>query len=613
MSERSPLCRLLRGGRLHSTPSAAELVASSELPPELRAIVLQVVRRTGGWRFEQADVAQELIAHFEDALRQPMTPTEAAARFGDVATAAKLLRRAMHRKRGLAWRAPSFALRAVVIAIACIAVAYGALAVHFYGRSPNIATDYLAQIRALASTSQPVDPAWPRYRAALPALRGAEATHFRGDERLSHLDPLDATDAGPGWDAAEAALRDVDAELRVLRSAAALPSLGVVLGQFDDADRASIGTTTAQGDGLQQAVDWIPLPHLGELRRAAQWLACDARHAAARGDGATAAKDVEAILGIAGQTRGEFVVEQLHSLALLALGSSLVLDILDRWGSALDADASARIASALDAAVDRDLRIRFAADRLAFLDTQQRIYSDDGAGDGRLLHTALPLAATRWSGNASGSLGGIEQLAAPALAITAPGRREAREKFERSVDAVERISARPVWTWTKEDVESLGPRTQKLTDSGTSPLQLVDDLWSFQWGSSALVVPAVRQHLDIARLAVAAHRYRLGRGAWPDGAQALVPAYLPTPAIDMYDGKPLRFSIRDGAPVIWSIGPDRHDDGMSPLLDQASESVRWVPPFEQVDRNGAQLPHGDIRLWPRLKDSAGTDRSPDRQ
>ena len=63
----------------------------------------------------------------------------------------------------------------------------------------------------------------------------------------------------------------------------------------------------------------------------------------------------------------------------------------------------------------------------------------------------------------------------------------------------------------------------------------------------------------VARIAL--QRYRLAHGKLPEMLQQLVPEFLDRLPSDPFDGKPLRYVVRDGEPIIYSIGADRTDDG----------------------------------------------------
>ena len=70
-----------------------------------------------------------------------------------------------------------------------------------------------------------------------------------------------------------------------------------------------------------------------------------------------------------------------------------------------------------------------------------------------------------------------------------------------------------------------------------------------------------RAELRCAAAALAAERYRLATGPWPEHLDQLVPEYLPAVPADPFDGQPLRLRrLADGL-VVYSIGQDRQDDG----------------------------------------------------
>ena len=68
---------------------------------------------------------------------------------------------------------------------------------------------------------------------------------------------------------------------------------------------------------------------------------------------------------------------------------------------------------------------------------------------------------------------------------------------------------------------------------------------------SALYHQAV---LRAARAAVGCERFRLAHGRWPDALPDPVPS-------DPYTGRPLRFMRHADGLTVYSVGPDRQDDG----------------------------------------------------
>jgi hypothetical protein len=87
--------------------------------------------------------------------------------------------------------------------------------------------------------------------------------------------------------------------------------------------------------------------------------------------------------------------------------------------------------------------------------------------------------------------------------------------------------------------------------------------------------------LDCARTAVAAERYRLAHGRWPQSLDELVPKYLEEVPRDVFGKGPLRCRrLKDGL-LIYSVGPDGEDEP-----DEADD--------QEVAVEG---PKADFRLW----------------
>jgi hypothetical protein len=67
--------------------------------------------------------------------------------------------------------------------------------------------------------------------------------------------------------------------------------------------------------------------------------------------------------------------------------------------------------------------------------------------------------------------------------------------------------------------------------------------------------------LRCLNIALAAERYRRARGAWPDTLAQLVPHFLEAIPTDPFSGQLLKYRHPDDGVVIYSVGPDRVDDG----------------------------------------------------
>ena len=68
----TPIRDLLRG-RISGRLDLKAQIDAADLPTSAKQLVARVVRRAQLWPIERADVADELVAHFSDALRSGAT------------------------------------------------------------------------------------------------------------------------------------------------------------------------------------------------------------------------------------------------------------------------------------------------------------------------------------------------------------------------------------------------------------------------------------------------------------------------------------------------------------------------------------------------------------
>ena len=64
-----------------------------------------------------------------------------------------------------------------------------------------------------------------------------------------------------------------------------------------------------------------------------------------------------------------------------------------------------------------------------------------------------------------------------------------------------------------------------------------------------------------AQIALALTRHRLKTGAYPVTLDALMPLWLPAIPTDPFDGQPMRYRLDGRDAIIYSVGPDKQDDG----------------------------------------------------
>jgi hypothetical protein len=84
-------------------------------------------------------------------------------------------------------------------------------------------------------------------------------------------------------------------------------------------------------------------------------------------------------------------------------------------------------------------------------------------------------------------------------------------------------------------------------------------------------------HLRCLLAAVAAERYRLAHGAWPESLGQLAPGLLTEVPPDPFDGRPLRYRRFAEGVVVYSVGENGQDDGgrVRPEEYTPSKDIGW--------------------------------------
>ncbi|MBL8991304.1 MAG: hypothetical protein JNJ48_06965 [Phycisphaerae bacterium] len=615
----TPLGDVLRGrltGRLHP----ARVIGESGLPAPVRRLVADVVRRTRLWRGERVEVARELLSHFGEGLESGAAAEELVRAFGPARSAARLIRRAKKRQRPLAWRAMALSARAAAVLVALVLVSYGVMAWRYFAGTPTVRVNTLAAYNAPALAVPEEQRAWPRYRAALMAI---------GPEPEFSFEHPDGRDEGywqlvepgePGFAEVGAWLRSIEPELARVRAAAGMARLGYVAGTTTDWELQR--AVTRGGDSIvPEAEDRednplmmrVLLPHLAHLRRAARLMDADLRHAAAAGDGARVAADLHTMLGLSvhvAQSPG--LIGQMVQAAIVHMACDAITRLVTERPGLIDEAELVALAHRLASLGEGGaLRLQLAAERAFFDDLLQRMYTDDGAGDGRLTDQGralmLEVASNEPWKRATSELRTLDILAGPVYAQAAAGRREIKALYDRILDsamaedAIE-LWARPAVSEVSRLIDEL--RAQPLGATRYELLRVMDV--GFDRASGVLRLCESRVALTQVVIALELHRSRTGR--YPDSLAALTPGLIPAVPADPFDGRPVRYlapgrgpAWAGGRPVLYSIGNDRVDGG-GDRGNPAQNVLRgaWVRPAPQPpDSRARPLPTpGDWIVFP---------------
>lgn len=623
-SLRTTPMRDLARGRVTGRLDLRQLLASSTLPETLRRLVAVVVRRTRLRRLERMDVARELVEHFEDGIEAGASADELAADFGDPRVAATLIRRGMKRKRSWFERAVRRTALVASLFFAGFVAIYLVFAVRHWNQPVRIDVDYVAKIRAESAGASPEERGWPEIRAAMTELRElAGPADGHRDQPMSSLVEVALTASVPPWSAAvmpsspeipaddaptreacEAFFDRATPLIGGLRDATSKPVLGFdmgVDGGGNEADRMFLGldppAPAADPTILDGSVIELQFPYYATIRLATRVLSVDARRAAERGESARFVDDVEAMFGLGRQVRTPTIlIGQLVGMSIERLAFATILDVLAHRPEAFDTVALDRLAGLVAGLDDDRLGIRVDAERYFFLDLAQRLYTDDGEGNGRLKFVSAGAAQAGLipdAGDPEDGGGGtaVDFLVGPLFAGAAIDRREATELWNRNLDQIEAGNTIAPWERDASGPRSVDEAIREEEDSSwfarfrlfpVSMLLVATD------GVENLAA-ALRLERDLVRTVIGIERFRRVHGAWPTSLDE-----LDFVGRDPFDGEPLRYVVRDDAPTIYILGPDRVDDGGT-----------WIMGPNGLDRAAREGLAGTTKFWGRVPRESG--------
>ncbi|MDB5296266.1 MAG: hypothetical protein JWO31_2249 [Phycisphaerales bacterium] len=595
----TPLRDLARG-RVSGRLDVAHRLAAIDLPAPAADVVRRVVRRTKLWRAERVAVADELIAHFADGLAAGEPAEALVAAFGDERQAARLIRRAKIRNRPLAWHA----LRWLGRGVAVLVVAYIALVARYFRGRPTVSTDYVAKLNAPIERVPASDRAWPLYqqaigqlalaRSAYPPGPDGEAAHRAYEQWLGTA--FDARPGTPEWPDLTGWLDQHAAAVELIRQAAARPDLGFVLGSSGSQRESPYD----RGDDPNEPRPLVTvlMPYLSHVRTMADAVAADLRVARDRRDGGRVVRDLDALLGMADQTRSPFVINQLVGNGTDRRALYGLDEVLAATPDVLDDTRLVRVAHRLSALGGGKPLLDLAGERMFFYDLIQRSFTDDGRGDGRLTPAGIQLMATL-EGTVGGRPDGPWSLATAAalpVALVA-SRREQVAEYDRLMDLSAAQFRRPAREadWSEVLARVVEIKTSSLDRVRYLPIAImIPVLYHVQ-----ATVERLLGQRDGLVTAIALELYRRRHGAYPPTLDALVPDLLPAVPVDRVAGGPIRYKLMNGKPVLYSVGIDGDDDGGRMATNDAGNRLNYLAAeWRSLRPNATPVPDGDWLLFP---------------
>jgi hypothetical protein len=272
------------------------------------------------------------------------------------------------------------------VVFGCFLLTYGIWVLVAMNRTATISVDYVALLNEKAAAIPEGQRAWPLYReAAISIRKNPIPSEVFIEEDIEEPNWPDEA----GWNHVHVWLSKHTSTLEILKNASNLKGMGYLLGGViaeEDKelwpDEYASQQDIPPHDGFLVS---ILLPQLSPMRNMAKLLSADAKAAAAEGDANRCVEDVIAMLSIGTHTRE-------HSLLIIDLVSSSVYNhmfstlhlILDKEPDLFSDEQLEQLETDLSL-IRNHIAIRFGGERMFVLDMLQRIYTDDGNGDGKII------------------------------------------------------------------------------------------------------------------------------------------------------------------------------------------------------------------------------------
>ena len=586
---------------------------NTDLPQNVRNLIAQVAKKTKLRKAERADVQRELTSHFQEALASGKSADDVVRAYGDAHACAKNLRIAVIAKRSPIDRAFGLTFMWSARAVGAFVLLYAVVAISMSFNTPNVSFDPVKRYReSLPVAKSPDQVAWPAYRDALVKMGMGWDDPKRESAREADSHSLPGSE---NWNAATAWLTANRAQIDAFCKATKRPVFGFPVGVAVSDDDAALFGKNSQSNSISNAaidnsdVDKLVtsefpsfgmlLPQLASLRDAAKIIAIDMMMAVEKADGERATRDAEAIIALSIHAQeGRILIGDLVGMSIRSLVVNRILMALEWKPNTFTDSQLKRLQNALRSVPPALERPDFTSERLMFEDIVQRVYTDDGHGDGRFapqwkqlrLISALESISAGNDGKKQGATTQFTLLASflsqPFAFYAIAGRKEALDHYDASM---KRLASQPN--------DSLN---DAVTASAIADEKFVESMTAYgaRFFLEGILMPALgkvefnfqidRANRDACVISIAAELYHRANGKWPASATDLAPLCNGNAPRDSWNGKSILMETDANGFRMWSVGRDGVDDrGNLKKSTQAKDSVDWV----------WLAPRGNLQRW----------------
>ena len=453
---------------------------------------------------------------------------------------------------------------------------YGAWVGIAMTRTATVSVDYVAKLNEVAAAVPEADRAWPIYREASIALMQNEmpSSVFYDNDLEKPEWPSEE-----GWAYFETWLQEHIDTLALVRTGANKNGFGLILQgrvQEEDKELWPAQFASQNDEPYDGAVLSILLPQLAEMRQMTKLLACDAKSAAFTGDAERCLLDIESMLFIGTHMREHpFLISDLVCFSMYGLAFKTIGEILEHVPRLFSQQQFAQLERTL-IHLDDSLGLRLIGERYLMYDLLQRVYTDNGNGDGNIipLESEQMLQEAEFSTGNSSVTSLTPALFAPVIDVFASSRKELREEYDRRMDIMEQYIGVPLYELMALP-NAFGEQLHEAPSSTIDPYFLVNLLMP-ALDQAILQGEYTRAKRDAALATLYAVQVFNEVGEWPaDLATAGV--------VDAWSGSPFLIKMKNGSPVLYSVGSNQTDNGG----EHRKDAQKWS--------SGST---GDWVLWP---------------
>jgi len=244
--------------------------------------------------------------------------------------------------------------------------------------------------------------------------------------------------------------------------------------------------------------------------------------------------------------------------------------------------------------------VDLSGERHNFDDAIQRVYSDDGHGNGYITAQGLANLITMFdAGMPTPKL--LDTPIGPLAAALVADRASMTAKFEELMTRLEQDAQLPMWRY--DELSGTEALIERMADSEITKARYLPVVILFPALNNAVrAAEQTVQRRDAFLTGIALELFHRRHARYPASLAQLVPEFLPAAPLDRFTGQPLNYAVIDGTPRLWSVGADRKDDhGRAPPAEKDMTS-RWIPaaeiPAKLADPQAGPCYDGDWVLWP---------------